>query len=130
MVVRETVKFAFPPILLGVLAAWFGLTWLALLFFVLTGFVVCFFRDPERAAPASATAVVSPADGKVLSITDESLDGAKYLAAPRIQKGHQNGSGRRCPNRDCLHNAHSDNRLGKNLGPSLCRCQTDSQSRE
>ena len=75
MVVRETVKFAFPPLVLGVLAAWFGLTWLALLFLVLTGFVVYFFRDPERAAPASATAVVSPADGKVLSITDESLDG-------------------------------------------------------
>ena len=45
---------------------WVG--WLAALpFAVLTGFFIFFFRDPNRlVAPGAETAVVSPADGKVL----------------------------------------------------------------
>ncbi len=33
-----------------------------------TAFVLYFFRDPERVAPASADAIASPADGKVIAI--------------------------------------------------------------
>lgn len=75
MVFRETLKFALPPLALGVLSVWFGLTWLAVFFFLVMTFVLYFFRDPERELPASDTAVVSPADGRVLSITDETVDG-------------------------------------------------------
>ena len=38
-------------------------------------FVFYFFRDPQRAVPSDPSAVVSPADGHVLEIVDESLDG-------------------------------------------------------
>jgi phosphatidylserine decarboxylase len=37
---------------------------------VLTIFVLFFFRDPERSAPEGAGIVVSPADGRVIIVTD------------------------------------------------------------
>ncbi len=40
---------------------------------VLTTFVTCFFRDPSRTAPDDDTAVVCPADGKVI-LVDEVFD--------------------------------------------------------
>ncbi|HVB98557.1 MAG TPA: phosphatidylserine decarboxylase [Candidatus Dormibacteraeota bacterium] len=69
-------KFGFPPLVLGGLALWIGWTWLAAFFFLLTAFVFYFFRDPERPLPSSPTAVVSPADGKVLSVVEEPFEGA------------------------------------------------------
>jgi len=44
----------------------YDLTALAALF--LTGFVIYFFRDPERISPDDEDAVVSPADGKVILV--------------------------------------------------------------
>lgn len=41
---------------------------LALILLVVTGFVVNFFRDPERVAPEDTDAVVSPADGRVIKV--------------------------------------------------------------
>jgi phosphatidylserine decarboxylase len=38
-------------------------------------FFLWFFRDPERAVPAEPGAIVSPADGKVTSISTLELDG-------------------------------------------------------
>ena len=46
---------------------------LALFGLVATVFIVYFFRDPDRAVPASPTTVVAPADGKVIGI--EKVDG-------------------------------------------------------
>jgi phosphatidylserine decarboxylase len=40
----------------------------AVISFIATTFVVCFFRDPERFGPARHDALVSPADGKVIRI--------------------------------------------------------------
>ncbi len=39
---------------------------LAILFLLLTIFIVYFFRDPERTPPPEENAIVSPADGKVI----------------------------------------------------------------
>lgn len=75
MVYREALRFGLPPLGLGFLAVWIGWTWPAAVLFLLAVFVFYFFRDPERALPASPTAVVSPADGRVLSVMEESLDG-------------------------------------------------------
>jgi phosphatidylserine decarboxylase len=50
---------------------------LALFGLVATVFIVYFFRDPDRAVPASPTAVVAPADGKVIGI--EKVDGGAYF---------------------------------------------------
>jgi phosphatidylserine decarboxylase len=44
--------------------------WAALLLFLITAFIVWFFRNPERKAPTGEKLVVSPADGKVIRIED------------------------------------------------------------
>jgi phosphatidylserine decarboxylase len=75
MVFREALKFASPPLALGVVSVWVGWAWLGAILFALAAFVFYFFRDPERTLPKSATAVVSPADGRVLSVSEECLDG-------------------------------------------------------
>lgn len=36
--------------------------------FIITTFVLCFFRDPERLVPERPDALVSPADGKVIHV--------------------------------------------------------------
>jgi phosphatidylserine decarboxylase len=75
MVLREALRFGLLPLALAVVALWIGWTWAAAVLFLLAGFVFYFFRDPERQLPASPAAVVSPADGKVLSVVEEALDG-------------------------------------------------------
>jgi phosphatidylserine decarboxylase len=58
---------------------WLGnltaLNWLAGLCLFLGGFVLYFFRDPDRAVPADPAAVVAPADGRVVEIVEESWEG-------------------------------------------------------
>lgn len=62
----------FPYIGLSALLAWVtalsGFTALSLILAVVTGFIIYFFRDPERKIPADAGTVVSPADGTVVDI--------------------------------------------------------------
>ncbi len=73
--VREGYKFAAAPFVLGVLVLAAGWYWTAGASLLIAGFVLYFFRDPERAAPAEPGVVVSPADGKVMEIVEETLDG-------------------------------------------------------
>jgi phosphatidylserine decarboxylase len=46
---------------------WFGLAW-ALPFWLITLFILQFFRDPPREIPDDPQAVLSPADGRVVSV--------------------------------------------------------------
>jgi len=73
--VKEGYYFGIPPLLLGVI--FFFLNWAALAaVLVLFGlFCFSFFRDPERVIPLEPGAIVSPADGRVVVITDEAHDG-------------------------------------------------------
>ena len=73
--VKEAYKFALPPIVLGLLCLIPGWKWAAGVLIFLGLFVLYFFRDPEREIPAEPGAVVSPADGHVVAIVDEALDG-------------------------------------------------------
>jgi phosphatidylserine decarboxylase len=73
--VKEAYRFAIPPMVLGVLALGFGWYWAAGVLIFLGLFVFYFFRDPERMFPADPSAIVSPADGRVVVIVDEMLDG-------------------------------------------------------
>jgi len=74
--VSEGYKFAAPPVLLGLLALVPGWYWPAGALLFLGLFVLYFFRDPDRVAPAEPGAVVSPADGHVVEVVEEPLDGA------------------------------------------------------
>ncbi len=63
--------------LLFTLFGWALLAWLAA---GLAGFVVAFFRNPERSLPADERCVVAPADGWVLDVSEvETGEGQKAL---------------------------------------------------
>jgi len=67
-VAREGYPFivfsAFATLILALL----GYGFLAIIALLLTGFVLYFFRDPERIVPDAEDGVVSPADGKVILV--------------------------------------------------------------
>jgi phosphatidylserine decarboxylase len=76
--VKEGYAFGFPPLVAGLAALLFQtpLTIVVGVVFVGVGlFVFYFFRDPERAIPAGVDEVVSPADGRVVVVKDESNAG-------------------------------------------------------
>ena len=52
-------------------------------FTLLTLFVICFFRDPERAIPPGEKAVLSPADGKVVQV--QPCVEERFLKGPAIK---------------------------------------------
>lgn len=66
--------FIVPPLFLTVLAAATLPIWIAAAFFMVTAFLVQFFRDPERSSSAPGDAVLSPADGTILSIGPAEAD--------------------------------------------------------
>jgi phosphatidylserine decarboxylase len=69
--VKEGYYFGLPPLVLSGVA--FLAHWMVagMILLCLAAFVFYFFRDPERCGPAEPGAVVSPADGRVVVITDE-----------------------------------------------------------
>ena len=73
--VKEAYKFGVPPIVAGLLCLIPGWKWAGGILIFLGLFVFYFFRDPDRAIPNQPGIVVSPADGHVVEIVDEALDG-------------------------------------------------------
>src|SRR5271163_3861112 len=73
--VKEGYYFGIPPLLLGVI--FFFLHWVAVAAVLALFGLFCFsfFRNPDRAIPADAGAIVSPADGRIVVITDEAHAG-------------------------------------------------------
>jgi phosphatidylserine decarboxylase len=69
--VKEGYYFGLPPLALGAAALLLRWTVAGALLLCLAAFVFYFFRDPERVIPGDAGAVVSPADGRVVVVTDE-----------------------------------------------------------
>jgi|SRR5579859_154526 len=69
--VKEGYYFGLPLLLLGGAAYFAQWTVVAVVLVCLGLFVFSFFRDPERVIPKEAGAVVSPADGRVVVVTDE-----------------------------------------------------------
>ncbi len=72
--VKDGYKFALPPLTLGIVLMAFQLWWGAI-FLALGLFVLYFFRDPTRNLPTDPDAVVSPADGRVVEVIDETSGG-------------------------------------------------------
>ncbi|HME12089.1 MAG TPA: phosphatidylserine decarboxylase [Candidatus Acidoferrum sp.] len=69
--VKEGYYFGIPPLVLGVVLYFLHLTPAAVILVLLGLFCLSFFRDPERVIPADPGAIVSPADGRVVVVTDE-----------------------------------------------------------
>jgi phosphatidylserine decarboxylase len=62
----EGLPFLLAAALLTGVFAFFGLNVLAVLGFLITGFIAFFFRNPQRNIPADERAVLAPADGLVI----------------------------------------------------------------
>jgi len=69
--VKEGYYFGLPPLALGGAAFLFRWTIAGTVLLFLAAFIFYFFRDPDRVIPADAGAIVSPADGRVVVVTDE-----------------------------------------------------------
>ena len=75
--VRDGYFYALALIAAAVLVGWFAQPAWALVPLSLAMFFLWFFRDPERAIPDAAGAVVSPGDGKVTDASIVTVDGEK-----------------------------------------------------
>jgi phosphatidylserine decarboxylase len=69
--VKEGYYFGLVPLALGGVAFLAHWPFVGSLLMCLALFVFTFFRDPERTIPPEAGAVVSPADGRVVVVTEE-----------------------------------------------------------
>lgn len=69
--VKEGYYFGLPLLILGSVGLLLQWTIAAWVLVFLAAFVFSFFRDPERVIPGEAGAVVSPADGRVVVVTEE-----------------------------------------------------------
>jgi len=73
--VKEGYYFGVPPVLLGGFAIAFHWWILGAVLLALGFFCFSFFRDPERTIPEDPAAIVAPAAGRVVVITEESNAG-------------------------------------------------------
>jgi phosphatidylserine decarboxylase len=73
--VKDGYRFVLPLLGAGVAAAVLGWGVTAGVLLFLCAGTAYFFRDPERQAPAEAGVVVSPADGRIMEVAEEPLDG-------------------------------------------------------
>ena len=69
-IAREGYPFIMATALFAAGAFFLGMPRLAFLLFLVTAFVVWFFRNPERSFPPGEKLVISPADGKVIRIEE------------------------------------------------------------
>jgi phosphatidylserine decarboxylase len=77
--VRDAYYYAFPLLGTAVLVGWLAGPWWTSPLIALTVFFLWFFRDPEREIPNTLGALVSPADGKVTSVSQVVADGVPRL---------------------------------------------------
>jgi phosphatidylserine decarboxylase len=81
-IVQEGIPFIIPLGAVTLIAFLSGFTWMTVLSFLLTLFVVWFFRNPERTISDNPRQLLSPADGKVIRIEEvasEECSGRSFL---------------------------------------------------
>ncbi len=67
--VSDAYRFVIPALALGIVFFWFHIFSVAVIFILLAAFVCFFFRNPNRNIPEGKNLVVSPADGKIVKIS-------------------------------------------------------------
>jgi len=82
-VAREGYPFILAALFCIIIVWAVGFIWLEVLFVPLAIFVTAFFRDPEREIPADSSAIVSPADGKVIKV--EKIKDDKFLKTDALR---------------------------------------------
>ncbi|MGA7463473.1 MAG: phosphatidylserine decarboxylase family protein [Candidatus Korobacteraceae bacterium] len=75
--VRDGIYYGLALVIVAALVAWLTIPGLAAIPLLLAAFFLWFFRDPERRIPAIQGAIVSPADGKVTSISELQENGER-----------------------------------------------------
>lgn len=73
--VKDAYRFGLPPLILGLVLLGLGRRGSAGVLVFCGLFVFYFFRDPNRSIPSEPDLVVSPADGRVVEVLQESLNG-------------------------------------------------------
>jgi phosphatidylserine decarboxylase len=73
--VKDGYKFVLPLLCAGIGAAALGWRVTAVGLLLFCAGVALFFRDPERLPPSEPGMVVSPADGRIMEIADETSEG-------------------------------------------------------
>ncbi len=76
---KDAYSILLPLLLVTVLSLFFGYRWIGLVFLLLAGFIVYFFRDPQRNIPADPSTIVSPADGKIVRMVS-AADGTTQIS--------------------------------------------------
>jgi phosphatidylserine decarboxylase len=71
--IRDAFRFLIPALLLGILFVALNLIYAAVLFFILSLFITFFFRNPLRQIPGGKNLIVSPADGKIVKISQTEI---------------------------------------------------------
>jgi phosphatidylserine decarboxylase len=77
--VRDGYFYALPLIAAAVLVGWLTYPAWAVIPCLLAFFFLWFFRDPERAIPQDAGAVVSPGDGKVTDVAPVTVGSEQWM---------------------------------------------------
>lgn len=75
IIAHEGYPFVIFSTVVTVFVAFLGNAWLTGLFFLVTFFIVWFFRNPERYFEEDEKVLISPADGKVIKIEDVEIRG-------------------------------------------------------
>src|ERR1700692_1303070 len=73
--VKDGYKFASGPLLVGIVALVLHWNWIGGVLIFLGLFVMFFFRDPERTSPPATDTIVPPADGRIMEVVEEPLNG-------------------------------------------------------
>jgi phosphatidylserine decarboxylase len=73
--VKDGYRFVLPLLCAGIGAAAVGWKIAAVILLALCAGTAFFFRDPQRIPPTDAGVVVSPADGRVMEVTEETVEG-------------------------------------------------------
>jgi phosphatidylserine decarboxylase len=75
VIAHEGYPFIIFFLVVTVFVAFFGISWLIILFAFITFFIIWFFRNPERYFQEEEKVLISPADGKVIKIEDVEVNG-------------------------------------------------------